>query len=111
MKTIRRDALSLDDVSVEWSGRDRTNGSVLDPSGDSVFIAVVPWGTKPADPDWHQGTWVHDTVNSRYYAVLPVGPGAASGVTLVLGNRYDVYSKLNDNPLTPVEPVGVIVAT
>jgi hypothetical protein len=84
-------------------------GTAINPTSDTVQIAVVPTGSVPATGDWNAATWETDAVADPdiYYARLLVGPPPGV-VGLSAGNIYDVYVKVFDNPETVVRNSGAI---
>jgi hypothetical protein len=88
-------------------------GASINPSIDSVQMALVPTGTPPDVDDWNSAGWEVDETSDpdTYYARLLVGPGLGGVLTLTAGVIYDVYLKVNDNPETVVRnagPLGVL---
>ena len=86
-------------------------GAAINPTADTVNMAVVPTGTLPDTPDWKAATWETDasTDPDTYYAKLLVGP-APGVVTLTAGRIYDVYVRVTDNPEIVVRRDGALAA-
>ena len=78
------------------------NGATYAPTGDTVEAAVVPSGDAVSDSDFVAASWEPNTTSVR----VLVGPGTTVG-TLAVG-FYDVYSRIYDNPETPVLLHGTV---
>jgi len=74
------------------------------PTGDVVQFAFMPPRIKPADSDWHAGTWTTNP-GPEYMAQCLVGP-RTGGVVLAVG-EYVIWVKVVDNPEDFVPPGGV----
>jgi hypothetical protein len=73
-----------------------------DPLGDSVYIAF-PTTQTATGATWNAASW-RGPVSGTYYARVLVGVG---GVVLAAGT-YHVYSKIVDNPETPITYHGTL---
>ena len=78
------------------------NGAAYTPTGDTVEAAVVASGTTVSDTDFVSASWEPNTTSVR----VLIGPGTTVG-TLAVG-FYDVYTRIFDNPETPVLLHGTI---
>lgn len=78
------------------------NGVTADPTGDTVEAAIVVSGTTVTDNDFVAASWEPNTTSIR----VLIGPTSTIG-TLTAGH-YDCYSRLADNPETPVLYHGTI---
>lgn len=85
-------------------------GSVADPTTDSVYFAFLPSGTRPVDADWVDGDWEIDPSGPTYYARVLVGAGGVPAVPLALGT-YQVWLRILDDPEHPIRVVGVLKIT
>lgn len=79
-------------------------GSPFDPTVDDGYLAVPVETIEPTT--WFSATW--ETIGSNYYLRILVGTGA--DVALEPGT-YDVYSKISDDPETPVTFAGKLFIT
>jgi len=79
-------------------------GSVYNPTGDPVAIAILP-DTSPepgyASSAWNTASWETDPGPS-YWASILVGP-LNGGVVLAAGT-YIAYVRVTDNPAVPIKP-------
>jgi hypothetical protein len=80
------------------------NGTVIDPTSDTVQMAFPLRGVSPVAGDWKAGSW--ETVSGLRYARCLVGP-AGGTVTLAAG-FYDCWLKVTDSPEVPARRVGQI---
>lgn len=86
-----------------------TAAGPINPTGDTVAMALLPVGVTPGSGDWQTASWDPGGVNSgAYLAQCLVGPGGA--ITLIAGT-YQVWVKVTDNPEVPVLPAGTIVVS
>ena len=69
------------------------DGTTLDLSNDTVQMAFVPVGQKPATGDWRTATWVEPNVTG-----LLVGP---DGGTVLAVGAYDVWLQVLDSTEHP----------
>lgn len=75
------------------------DGSTIDPASLAVQLAIVPAGTEPGDPDWHDATHLY---GDRFG--LLCGPGA---IELSVGD-YDAWRRIADDPEDDVARFGQI---
>lgn len=79
-------------------------GSPYDPTGDDGYIATPVAGSEPSE--WFAASW--ETIGSDYYLRILVGTG---GDVVLSQGTYDVYSKISDDPETPVTFAGKLFIT
>ncbi len=92
------------------------NGELIDPTDDTVEIALPAIGVDPTDgddqsdpvieSDWTSGGW--DTVDDEFFARILVGPDG--DIELGVGD-YDIYVRITDTPEIPVIRAGVLHVT
>ena len=75
-------------------------GAAVDPSGATVEFAFVAIGALPADSDWLAGAWQTYSAYglTRYVAAYEVS-GFAAG-------EYDVWLRITDSSIVPVDYLG-----
>jgi hypothetical protein len=80
------------------------DGSAIDLSSDTVKIAFVAVGSKPATADWHTATWVST-------GVAGVLVGSDNGGTPLAVGLYDVWLQVLDSQEHPTRPVDTLRIT
>lgn len=97
-------ALSREYVRVKVSAKE--DGSVVDPTSDTVTMAVVSGSVVAGD--FKAASWETDatTTPDTYYARVEIGPGSTVGA--LTAGTYNVYVKVVDNPEQPVLAAGSI---
>ncbi len=85
------------------------DGFAIDPTQDTVRLAIVATGTTPTTLDWHLGSWESDSSSTpvEHFARLLVGPAAAPPIVLTAG-LYDVFVKISDDPEIVVRDTGAL---
>lgn len=79
------------------------DGVLVNPTGDTVEMAFVPYDQEPPVPSWQTSEW--EVANGAFFARCLVGPGGT--VTLTAG-LYDVYVRINGAAEVPVLLAGRI---
>lgn len=102
-------AISLQEVNVLWTSD--LAGTVIDPTVTPLVVQMafpVSSGNvnAPAQPvTWYTASWLAGGTSKGWVAQCLVGPGGV--VTLVAGQSYDVWSKIQGNPEIPATFTGV----
>lgn len=78
------------------------NGVSVSPTSDTVEAAIVAAGATLSSGDFVVASWEPNTTSVR----VMIGPGTTIGQLAV--GTYDCYSRITDNPETPVLYHGAI---
>jgi hypothetical protein len=86
-------------------------GADINVTTQPVAIAIVPTGAKPDVGAWKTAEWETDPSSDpdTYYARLLIGPTSGNFI-LTLGEIYDVYVRVTDNPEIPIRNAGAVAA-
>lgn len=98
---MEQSALSTEYVKVAVSAV--VNGSLINPTGDTVQMAFTARGVAPVSGDWKAGSW--ETISGVYYARCLAGP---AGVVQLAAGIYDCWVKVTDSPEVPARRVGQV---
>lgn len=85
-------------------------GAVVDPTSDTVQMALMAGSGSPAGSDLKAATWETDTSTSpaTYRARVLVGP---AGTIVPTAGTYMLWVQITDNPEIPLIPCGIVVVT
>ena len=98
---MRISALSREYIHVAVTAAD-VDGVAVDPTTDTVEIAVIATGTTVVSGDFNTADW-GELGSDPYVAKVLIGPGGSpSIITLTAGSTYDVYVRITDTPEIPV---------
>jgi hypothetical protein len=83
----------------------RASGASVDPTGDTVQMAILSTEDAPVSGDFKTASWETDatTTPDTYYARCLVGTG---GAIVLAAGLYQVWVKITDSPEAPVKPAG-----
>jgi hypothetical protein len=86
----------------------KESGSAVNPTGDTVNMAVTTAADGDAVTSWATASWETDSTVSpaKYYARVLIGPGSNIG-QLAIG-IYNVFVKITDSPEVPIKYAGQI---
>lgn len=86
------------------------DGVAVDPTSDTVEVAVIAAGTTVVTGDFDAASWGTILSGSTTYdaAKVLIGPGGSPSIGTYTAGFYDVYVRLTDSPETPVEFAGTI---
>lgn len=90
-------------MQVEVSQLD--SGLPTDPTGNDVYLAIVPGRATPGDDDWLTGSWDTSSVNGTYFAQVLIGP---DGLLTLTPGVWTVWIKIDADPETPTAQAGTL---
>lgn len=86
-------------------------GVAYNPTGDEVECAFMPNSVQqPGVSDWVTASWETDSTNIIYPYNIRCLVGPSGTITLNTGT-YVIYTKIFDNPETPVLVVGQLIVS